>query len=122
MKVTEMVKQLTPTERKEAERYLKSGAVKSIKLFQDPLDGSEFEGFIEYDGRPAVLLPGLEVDESMNVENIHCQCEKRDTMCAHKAALLVGVQWMLDSKRMDLKEAMQALGIEEDPPQENIAH
>lgn len=82
-----------------AQKYLLGDNIKSVKLMTDEMDPNEFEAFI-YEGGD-VLLPGIEVDENLNVLNIHCQCGKEDGLCVHKAALMLAAHCMIDTNCVD---------------------
>ena len=78
-----------------AQNYLDSDKVKSVKLMHATDEPNEFEAFILEDGQ--VLMPGIEVNEAVEVLDIHCQCESEHDFCVHKVALLLAAQAMIDT-------------------------
>lgn len=98
-KIADYIQNLNATQITDAEKYLTSNKVKSIKFMKDELDPNEFEAFICE--RNLVFTPGIEVDENFNVLDIHCQCESDAGICIHEAALLLAAQQMINSNCSD---------------------
>lgn len=89
---------LDPILRKTAQQYLDSGKVISIKRFPDEIEGMMQE-------RDTLLMPYYLFDEAA----FGCQCKQGDTMCIHKAAILLATQVMQEADCPDYHMAAKIL-------------
>jgi len=93
-------------EKQRAEDYLSGSKVRSVKYRRDGLDPNEFEAFI-VEQEEVVLMPGIEVDETLKIKDIHCSCENSDELCIHKLALLIAADFMIKTDSSDYHSAKQ---------------
>jgi hypothetical protein len=89
-----------------AEDYLSDSKVRSVKYRRDGLDPNEFEAFI-VEQEEVVLMPGIEVDETLKIKDIHCSCETSKEFCIHEVALLIAADLMIKTGSCDYHLAKQ---------------
>ena len=102
MKLQAMIDSIDPDVRSMAERLMKSEDFFSLKEFE-----GGYEAFIKVEG--GILLPGVVLEDGAVVE-YECQCQSECNICVHVAAMLLGIQKMLQAGCNDYHEAIEKSG------------
>lgn len=103
---------VSSTMKQQAESYLNSDKVRSVKYCYDEVEPNEFEAFI-VENDEIILMPGVEVDKRFRVQDIHCQCSADDELCVHEVALLMAAQFMMEQNNStDYHSAKKAMALQ----------
>jgi len=104
MYLHELVASIKPDTRIKAEKLLKSENFTSLKDFGD---GYESMITTEY----GILLPQVVLTDDYAVSEYECQCRKgkRNDFCIHVAAMLLGIETMLQADCDDYHTAVKKL-------------
>ena len=108
--IQDILMEVSSTMKQQAQSYLNSDKVRSVKFFYDEFDTNEFEAFIVETG-DALLMPVVEVNDRFRVRDIHCQCGIDDEFCIHEVALLMAAQFMIEQNSSDYHSAKKAITI-----------
>lgn len=106
--IAEILMEIPNKVKQQAKAFLSSNMVRSVKYRSDGLDPNEFEAFI-VEQEEIVLMPGIEVDDTLKIKNIHCPCENSGELCIHKVALLIAANIMIKTDSSDYHSAIQLI-------------
>jgi uncharacterized Zn finger protein len=102
MKLQEMIAAINFDIRKKAEELMEAENFHSLKDFGDGYEALIFTG-----GK--LLLTEVVLGKKQNVLEYDCQCTDNIDICVHVAAVLIGVEKMIQTKCDDYHEAVQKL-------------
>ena len=100
-KIEELLGTATPTQILKGKKLLESNDVLSVKFLNDAGNGI-FEAMIAYRG--GILMPYFMTGDD---DALVCQCEKNDTLCVHKVALLLAAKFMRELDCPDYHAALK---------------
>ena len=104
MYLKEIIASIDADTRKKAEKLMKSESFMSLQDFDDG-----YEAFIA--STDGFLLPQIVFAHDYTILEYECQCRKRngEDFCIHLAAMLLGIEKMLEAGCFDYHEAVQKL-------------
>ena len=106
--IQEILKGIPDAMNQQAESYLNSDKVRSVKYHSDECEPNEFEAFI-VENEKTVFMPVVGMDEQARLRDIHCQCSNDDALCVHKISLLMAAQFMIEKNSKDYHSAKTAM-------------
>ena len=100
-KIEKLLATASPSQILNAQRLLESDDVLSV-TFLDDAGMKTFEAMIAYRG--GILMPYFITGDD---NALVCQCERKDTLCVHKIAVLLAAQIMLETDCSNYRMAMK---------------
>ena len=100
-KIDNLLATASPTQIQKAQKLLDSDNVLNV-TFIDDAGINTFEAMIAYSG--GILMPYFMTGDD---NALVCQCERKDTLCVHKIAVLLAAQIMLETDCSNYRMAMK---------------
>ena len=99
--IDDLLATASPSQILKAQKLLESNDVLSV-TFLDDAGMKTFEAMIAYRG--GILMPYFITGDD---NALVCQCERKDTLCVHKIAVLLAAQIMLETDCSNYRMAMK---------------